>query len=56
MVGAKAETGGIAKDGAKMVTAVACANVPQVQALVTRRDGTRWGALDRVLSPAPRPA
>jgi 3-methylcrotonyl-CoA carboxylase beta subunit len=29
MVGAKAETGGIAKDGAKMVTAVACANVPK---------------------------
>ncbi|MEQ1774918.1 MAG: carboxyl transferase domain-containing protein, partial [Burkholderiales bacterium] len=28
MVGAKAETGGIAKDGAKMVMAVACARVP----------------------------
>lgn len=29
MVGEKYESGGIAKDGAKMVTAVACANVPK---------------------------
>jgi 3-methylcrotonyl-CoA carboxylase beta subunit len=29
MVGRKYEAGGIAKDGAKMVTAVACANVPK---------------------------
>ena len=29
MVGRKAETGGIAKEGAKMVTAVACAQVPK---------------------------
>jgi acetyl-CoA carboxylase carboxyltransferase component len=29
MVGKKAEEGGIAKNGAKMVTAVACANVPK---------------------------
>ena len=29
MVGRKYESGGIAKDGAKMVTAVACANVPK---------------------------
>jgi len=28
MVGKKYETGGIAKDGAKMVTAVACSRVP----------------------------
>ena len=30
MVGQKYETGGIAKDGAKMVTAVACARVPKL--------------------------
>ncbi len=34
MVGSKAEAGGIAKDGAKMVTAVACANVPKLTVLV----------------------
>ncbi len=34
MVGSKAEAGGIAKDGAKMVTAVACAAVPKVTVLV----------------------
>jgi 3-methylcrotonyl-CoA carboxylase beta subunit len=28
MVGGKYEAGGIAKDGAKLVTAVACAEVP----------------------------
>src|SRR5205807_3936288 len=30
MVGKKYEAGGIAKDGAKMVTAVACAQVPKI--------------------------
>ena len=34
MVGKKYEEGGIAKDGAKMVTAVACANVPKFTVLV----------------------
>ncbi|MBL8658815.1 MAG: methylcrotonoyl-CoA carboxylase [Rhodospirillales bacterium] len=34
MVGAKAEAGGIAKDGAKMVTAVACARVPKLTVLI----------------------
>jgi 3-methylcrotonyl-CoA carboxylase beta subunit len=34
MVGSKAEAGGIAKDGAKMVTAVACARVPKLTVLV----------------------
>ncbi len=29
MVGAEAERGGIAKNGAKLVTAVACAEVPK---------------------------
>jgi hypothetical protein len=34
MVGSKAERGGIAKDGAKMVRAVACANVPKFTVVV----------------------
>lgn len=34
MVGKKYETGGIAKDGAKMVTAVACAKVPKFTVIV----------------------
>ena len=34
MVGSKAEAGGIAKDGAKMVTAVACAKVPKITVVI----------------------
>ena len=34
MVGKKYEAGGIAKDGAKMVTAVACANVPKFTVII----------------------
>ncbi len=34
MVGSRYEAGGIAKDGAKMVTAVACARVPKVTVIV----------------------
>ncbi len=34
MVGEKYESGGIAKDGAKMVTAVACAQVPKLTVIV----------------------
>ena len=34
MVGSKAEQGGIAKDGAKMVRATACANVPKLTVVV----------------------
>jgi 3-methylcrotonyl-CoA carboxylase beta subunit len=34
MVGRKYEAGGIAKDGAKMVTAVACARVPKVTVII----------------------
>ena len=34
MVGSKAEAGGIAKDGAKMVTAVACARVPKITVVI----------------------
>ena len=40
MVGSKAEKGGIAKDGAKMVRAVACANVPKFTVIV----GGSYGA------------
>lgn len=34
MVGADAEKGGIAKNGAKLVTAVACADVPKLTVVV----------------------
>lgn len=34
MVGKKYETGGLAKDGAKMVMAVACANVPKITLVI----------------------
>jgi acetyl-CoA carboxylase carboxyltransferase component len=40
MVGSKAERGGIAKDGAKMVRAVACADVPKFTVIV----GGSYGA------------
>src|SRR5579859_7746273 len=40
MVGRKAEAGGIAKDGAKLVTAVACANVPKLGVII----GGSYGA------------
>jgi 3-methylcrotonyl-CoA carboxylase beta subunit len=52
MVGSKAERGGIAKDGAKMVRAVACADVPKLT-LVT---GGSFGAGNYGASaPRPRP-
>lgn len=34
MVGSKYEAGGIAKDGAKLVTAVSCANVPKITMMI----------------------
>lgn len=40
MVGRDAEANGIAKNGAKMVTAVACANVPKLTLLI----GGSYGA------------
>ena len=40
MVGKEAEEGGIAKNGAKMVTAVACANVPKITVVI----GGSYGA------------
>ena len=36
MVGREAEAGGIAKHGAKLVTAVACAAVPKITLIVGR--------------------
>ena len=40
MVGKDAEAGGIAKNGAKMVTAVSCANVPKLTVII----GGSYGA------------
>ena len=40
MVGRRAEAGGIAKDGAKLVTAVACASVPKISVII----GGSYGA------------
>ena len=40
MVGRRAEAGGIAKDGAKLVTAVACATVPKLTVII----GGSYGA------------
>jgi 3-methylcrotonyl-CoA carboxylase beta subunit len=40
MVGRRAEAGGIAKDGAKLVTAVACATVPKISVII----GGSYGA------------
>lgn len=40
MVGSHAEANGIAKNGAKMVTAVACANIPKITFLI----GGSYGA------------
>jgi 3-methylcrotonyl-CoA carboxylase beta subunit len=40
MVGRRAEAGGIAKDGAKLVTAVACARVPKLTVII----GGSYGA------------
>jgi acetyl-CoA carboxylase carboxyltransferase component len=37
MVGREAEAGGIAKHGAKLVTAVACAAVPKLTLIVGKR-------------------
>ncbi len=52
MVGAKAEHGGIAKDGAKMVTAVACARVPKFTVIVGGSFGAgNYGMCGRAYSP-----
>jgi 3-methylcrotonyl-CoA carboxylase beta subunit len=52
MVGRDYEAGGIAKDGAKMVMAVACANVPKVTVIVGGSFGAgNYGMCGRAYSP-----
>ncbi|MBI1239243.1 MAG: methylcrotonoyl-CoA carboxylase [Alphaproteobacteria bacterium] len=52
MVGAKYESGGIAKDGAKMVTAVATANVPKLTLIIGGSFGAgNYGMCGRAYSP-----
>ena len=52
MVGRKYESGGIAKDGAKMVTAVACANVPKFTIIIGGSFGAgNYGMCGRAYSP-----
>ncbi len=52
MVGSKYETGGIAKDGAKMVTAVACAKVPKLTLVIGGSFGAgNYGMCGRAYSP-----
>ncbi len=52
MVGKKYEQGGIARDGAKMVTAVACANVPKFTVLIGGSFGAgNYGMCGRAYSP-----
>jgi 3-methylcrotonyl-CoA carboxylase beta subunit len=52
MVGRKYEAGGIAKDGAKMVTAVACAQVPKFTVIIGGSFGAgNYGMCGRAYSP-----
>lgn len=52
MVGQKYEAGGIAKDGAKMVSAVACANVPKITVIIGGSFGAgNYGMCGRAYSP-----
>jgi 3-methylcrotonyl-CoA carboxylase beta subunit len=52
MVGRRYEAGGIAKDGAKLVTAVACANVPKITLIVGGSFGAgNYGMCGRAYSP-----
>lgn len=52
MVGSKYEAGGIAKDGAKMVTAVACANVPKITVVIGGSYGAgNYGMCGRAYGP-----
>ncbi|MGF1607924.1 MAG: carboxyl transferase domain-containing protein [Kiloniellales bacterium] len=52
MVGRKYEAGGIAKDGAKMVTAVACARVPKFTVILGGSFGAgNYGMCGRAYSP-----
>ena len=52
MVGKKYESGGIAKDGAKMVTAVSCAKVPKLTVIVGGSFGAgNYGMCGRAFNP-----
>ncbi len=52
MVGKDYEAGGIAKDGAKLVTAVACANVPKITLIVGGSYGAgNYGMCGRAFAP-----
>lgn len=52
MVGREAEAGGIAKDGAKMVTAVACAKVPKFTVIIGGSYGAgNYGMCGRAYGP-----
>ncbi|XP_067665387.1 methylcrotonoyl-CoA carboxylase beta chain, mitochondrial-like [Haliotis asinina] len=52
MVGSEAEAGGIAKNGAKMVTAVACARVPKLTVIIGGSYGAgNYGMCGRAYSP-----
>src|SRR5690606_34083478 len=52
MVGRKYEAGGIAKDGAKLVTAVATAGVPKITAIIGGSFGAgNYGMCGRAFSP-----
>ena len=52
MVGKKYEAGGIAKDGAKMVTAVSCARVPKFTVIIGGSFGAgNYGMCGRAFSP-----
>jgi 3-methylcrotonyl-CoA carboxylase beta subunit len=52
MVGRKYEAGGIAKDGAKLVTAVACARVPKFTVIIGGSFGAgNYGMCGRAFSP-----
>ncbi len=52
MVGRKAESGGIAKDGAKMVTAVSCAKVPKFTVIIGGSFGAgNYGMCGRAFDP-----
>ncbi|CAN5160758.1 biotin-dependent carboxyl transferase [soil metagenome] len=52
MVGQKYEAGGIAKDGAKLVTAVACAQVPKITVIIGGSFGAgNYGMCGRAFSP-----
>jgi 3-methylcrotonyl-CoA carboxylase beta subunit len=52
MVGRQYEAGGIAKDGAKMVTAVACAQVPKITVIIGGSYGAgNYGMCGRAFAP-----